>query len=389
MNVIQLLLGALTPGLVQKLASLLGESPDATQKGIGAAIPVVLGSLIGKGSTEAGAGQLIEMINQSKVTGGVLENLGDLFGGGEQTQTASTMGGSILKSLLGDKLGPLAGLIGGASGMKAGGVEKLLGLAAPLVLGGLMKGAPAGGFTPASLLGLLVSQKEHVAKAAPPGLGALLGIAGLEAPAAGAMPTPPAAVVDDKKGGGILPWLLGAAVIAAIAFFGPKMCTPEAPKVEAPTVEIPALPTLAELTLPGGVKLSVNPGSIGEQLFNFLNGSETGAKTFVFDGLTFETGSANLTAESNATVEAITQILKAFPTAKVSVDGYTDNTGGLRANQRLSEARAKTVADKIIAGGVEGARVSFKGHGPEKPIADNATAEGQEKNRRVELTAMK
>jgi outer membrane protein OmpA-like peptidoglycan-associated protein len=133
----------------------------------------------------------------------------------------------------------------------------------------------------------------------------------------------------------------------------------------------------------------VTPGSVGEQLFNFLSGGETGAKTFVFDGLTFETGSANLTAESNATVEAVMQILKAFPAVSVSIDGYTDNTGGAGANRRLSEARAKTVADKLIAGGVEAKRVAFKGHGADAPIADNATPEGQEKSRRVEITAKK
>jgi hypothetical protein len=218
MNVIQLVLSAVTPGLVDKLAGMLVESPEAAKKGIGAAIPAILGSMIGKGSTEQGAGQLIDMITQNKISGGLLDNLGEMFGGGEKSEAASTMGGGIVRSLLGDKLGPLAGMIGGLSGMKGGGVEKLLALAAPLVLGGLMKGAPAGGFTPASLLGLLASQKEHVANAAPPGLGALLGVAGIEPPkAAATTPIAPAPAAVEKKGGGLLPGLLIAAAAAGIS----------------------------------------------------------------------------------------------------------------------------------------------------------------------------
>jgi outer membrane protein OmpA-like peptidoglycan-associated protein len=78
--------------------------------------------------------------------------------------------------------------------------------------------------------------------------------------------------------------------------------------------------------------------------------------------------------------------LKEFPTAKISVDGYTDNQGGAGANKRLSESRAKTVADKMAAGGVAADRIVTAGHGPEKPVADNATPEGREKNRRIEVT---
>ena len=131
------------------------------------------------------------------------------------------------------------------------------------------------------------------------------------------------------------------------------------------------------------------PGSIGEQLFNFLNGADTGSKTFVFDRLSFDTGKATLKPESEPTLAAISQILKAFPHVQVSVDGYTDNQGGGAANRRISESRARTVADALVAAQIERRRIAAHGHGATNPIADNGAEDGRAKNRRTELTATK
>jgi OmpA-OmpF porin, OOP family len=392
-NILDLLMKAAGPAILGQLGGLLGENQETTQKGLGAVLPAILGGLIGKAGNAQGADAVIGMMKNNKIDGGMLDNLGGLLGGGDKTDGLMKMGAALAPMILGDKLGPIGALVGQFAGMKGGGVEKLIGLAAPLVLGGLAKQAPAGGFTPQGLLGLLDSQKEHVAKMAPPGLGALLGLA---APAAAAAPMsppppPPAAAPAPAAapysvataGGSKLPMILAAIGLVAIVF-SLATCNREKPApVETPAITAPAA---GELSLPGGVKLIVPPGSIGEQLFKFLSGGEAAPKTFVFDNLTFDTGSATLSGPSATTVDAIVQILKAFPTVKVSVDGYTDNQGGAAANKRLSQARAKTVADTMIAGGIAADRIVTAGHGPEKPIGDNATPEGQEKNRRIELT---
>jgi outer membrane protein OmpA-like peptidoglycan-associated protein len=260
-----------------------------------------------------------------------------------------------------------------------------------LVLGAVAKHLP-GGLDPTKLIGLLDGQKEHVAKALPPGLGALMGFA---APTmAAAAPTPPATprvvppappAQEEKKGGGVLPWILGAAALGAIALIGPRTCA----QTDNAAVVEQVKDLAGKLSLPGGVELQVPPGSIGEQLFRFLSGNETAPKNFVFDNLTFQTGSANLTPESKATVDAITAILKAYPNVNATIEGYTDSQGSAAKNKQLSEQRAKTVADAMIAAGVDGARLVTAGHGADKPIADNATPEGREKNRRIELTVTK
>jgi len=65
--------------------------------------------------------------------------------------------------------------------------------------------------------------------------------------------------------------------------------------------------------------------------------------------------------------------------------GYTDNVGTDAYNQRLSERRVNSVRDYVVGKGVDGGRVTGQGFGESKPIADNKTAEGRAKNRRVEI----
>ncbi|MBT3962820.1 MAG: OmpA family protein, partial [Flavobacteriales bacterium] len=67
------------------------------------------------------------------------------------------------------------------------------------------------------------------------------------------------------------------------------------------------------------------------------------------------------------------------------ISGHTDNTGVSSTNLILSQNRAKSVQDYLISKGVDKARLTFKGFGETKPIADNATDEGKRKNRRVEF----
>lgn len=143
------------------------------------------------------------------------------------------------------------------------------------------------------------------------------------------------------------------------------------------------------LTLPGGGSLNVPAGSIGEQLFKFLQSTDPVPRSFVFDNLFFDTGSASLTTQSAATVQAISEILKAFPNAQGTIDGYTDNQGRAASNLTLSKNRAKTVYDNLVGLGVAGTRLTHDGFGDAKPIGDNATDDGRAKNRRIELTVTK
>jgi OmpA-OmpF porin, OOP family len=99
----------------------------------------------------------------------------------------------------------------------------------------------------------------------------------------------------------------------------------------------------------------------------------------------FATGSAKLLAKSYKSLKDVAQILKDNPSYKINVDGYTDITGSAEKNQVLSENRANSVKQYLITNGVDESRITATGHGINDPIADNKTAAGRAKNRRVEM----
>lgn len=101
--------------------------------------------------------------------------------------------------------------------------------------------------------------------------------------------------------------------------------------------------------------------------------------------INFDTNKADLKADGQATVREIVAMLKSAPQMKVSIEGHTDNVGAAAANKTLSEARAKSVMNAVVAGGIAAGRLAAVGYGAEKPIADNRSEEGRAKNRRVEL----
>jgi OOP family OmpA-OmpF porin len=99
----------------------------------------------------------------------------------------------------------------------------------------------------------------------------------------------------------------------------------------------------------------------------------------------FETASSRLRAESRLELEQLVQMLKEHPTMKVELGGHTDSEGSEATNQRLSLARATAVRTYLTTKGIAVDRVTSVGYGESKPVGDNATPEGRQLNRRVEL----
>jgi outer membrane protein OmpA-like peptidoglycan-associated protein len=103
----------------------------------------------------------------------------------------------------------------------------------------------------------------------------------------------------------------------------------------------------------------------------------------------FDVGKATLTTDLKTNLAKIAGILTIYKDGNVQVEGHTDNVGGEEYNQKLSEKRASNVMDFLTTpGGIAAARLSSVGYGFTKPIADNATKEGRQKNRRVDLVIM-
>ena len=100
----------------------------------------------------------------------------------------------------------------------------------------------------------------------------------------------------------------------------------------------------------------------------------------------FATASSKLLAKSNASLNTVVTILNENPTYKVQIDGHTDDQGKDEYNQTLSDNRAASVKAYLISKGIAESRLNSTGYGETKPVADNKTAAGRAKNRRVEMT---
>jgi outer membrane protein OmpA-like peptidoglycan-associated protein len=99
----------------------------------------------------------------------------------------------------------------------------------------------------------------------------------------------------------------------------------------------------------------------------------------------FDTGKDEIKPESKPVVAQMVDMLKASPTLKVEVQGHTDNVGTEKDNLALSDRRAKSVMAALVAGGIDAARLTAKGYGQSRPVADNGSEGGRALNRRVEL----
>jgi outer membrane protein OmpA-like peptidoglycan-associated protein len=110
-----------------------------------------------------------------------------------------------------------------------------------------------------------------------------------------------------------------------------------------------------------------------------------GTKIAEIPGPNFDFDKATLTPAGKAKVADAARILKDNPTIHVEIGGHTDSIGSDAYNQRLSERRARAVADELIRDGISASRLTVRGYGERKPVADNKTEEGRARNRRVEI----
>jgi outer membrane protein OmpA-like peptidoglycan-associated protein len=136
-------------------------------------------------------------------------------------------------------------------------------------------------------------------------------------------------------------------------------------------------------------KIKFAAGSAGSQMMDFIDGGFKGDGKVTFKNLTFATGSAAISGATVAEVDNLAAILKAYPDVKLSIDGYTDNTGNADANVTLSKARADAVKAQLVKQGIDGGRIVTSGKGSASPVASNDTAEGRAQNRRIEASVMK
>jgi len=438
-NIIGLLQNQLNDNLLTKISGLLGENKSGVTAAVGSALPAILLGLMQKGSEPNGAASLTKMLQEGKHDGGILDNLGNLLGGGAASKDFISSGKNVFGSLFGDKAGAIADLIASASGISKNAGSSLLGILAPIVMGFLGKILKTqGGLNPAGLTNLLLGQKDYIKSALPSGLTQLMGVTNLDSLGRQTVQAAQAAAAPAKK---IWPWI--ALIVAAlVVFFGWRSCSmqDEARKAaetakqatiaaqsaadkaakEAAIAAKSAADKAAEIAkqaasavqdtagkvadqtrdawaalgkffskkLPSGVELNIPEFGVENKLVAFIEDAQRPVddKTwFSFDRLTFETGQATLKPESQEQLNNIAEILKAYPNVTIKLGGYTDSTGDPQANLSLSQQRADAVMADLVKLGVDAGRMKAEGYGQEHPVADNSSEEGRARNRRIDI----
>jgi len=113
-----------------------------------------------------------------------------------------------------------------------------------------------------------------------------------------------------------------------------------------------------------------------------------GIKITFDSGLMFDVNKYDLRDMSRENLAKLATILNKYPDTNILVEGHTDSTGTREINMPLSENRAKAVASHLATLNVQSARFTVHGYGPDQPIGDNATVDGRQQNRRVDLAIM-
>lgn len=192
------------------------------------------------------------------------------------------------------------------------------------------------------------------------------------------------------RGNYYLPWLVGLIGLILLLILFRSCAAADDPGTTATTTSTTTTVATAplaveEVTLPGGRKLSLERSGLNYELQRYLASAEPTPRTFTFDKLNFDTGSAAIRDADRPNVDALAQILSAYPKARVGIVGYTDTRGSAPGNAQLGAERAQSVATALTAKGVGKDRITAGSGGEANPADTNATAQGQFENRRTEL----
>src|SRR5262245_4962778 len=316
----------LTPELLSKASTALGESQGNVSRGLGAAFPAILAALLAKSSDAGVMRQIIDLLTDRGVDLSTARNPGELVGtsggtGGLARSPLIDLGSRFLSTILGPQTGAAASAVASSAGLQPASGSTLLGMAAPLVMSVLGDRVRRDGLNATGLASLLSSERSSIMKEAPAGLTSLLGLG--SAPLAGLQDTYRGSVRDSGRswaswvGPAVLAGLLAIAGLWLLRGRSAEQLA-QGPAGQTASRSVTDLPdvVLFKRTLPSNYQLSAPANGIEKQVVLFV---EDPAKPvdqttwFNFDRLLFETGSAKLKPESTEQLRNVAEIMKSYP----------------------------------------------------------------------------
>ena len=234
-----------------------------------------------------------------------------------------------------------------------------------------------------SALGLALAGAAGVAEAGVAGAG----VAGAGAASKPSNPLPP--IRNPAVGGAeprrnyMLPWVLGGLALLALIL---ALATCEGNDDGRATRTSDS--DVSGVVTPRVAGAPLVPGTLAHDLDRFMGSKDGLPRTFTFDALSFDSGTANLRGEDDDDLNDIARVLAAYPGARAAIVGYADARGDSRFNRDLGANRARAVVAALGSRGVPVDRLDARTGGETGPIATNATRGGRFENRRTELVIL-
>jgi len=382
---------------ISTMASFLGETPAKTIGALKYAIPAIVGGLYQRTQTTQGASEVLGLLQRGGFDG-TASPTSLLKGTGVQDLVKT--GGPLVSALFGPGQSGLTDSISSTSGLSKASSVSLLAVAGSYIANLVSRATSTGGLTANSLTNLLGAQAPYIASVAPAGLTQQLGLSGLSdstrvgepARAYGREVEPARAYPVAVEASGGLSWLKWVLLLLLVPLLLWALTSGRSSSGVGETAGSGNAGPARSLALITGTvcghTINYAKSGVEAKLIDFVNDKSRpidDTTWFTFDRLEFETASANLGPVSNAQVQNIAAIMKCYPNLQLKVGGYTDNVGDPAANLQLSQQRAGTTAQAIVANGVSASRLSAEGYGEQYPVGSNDTEQGRQRNRRIDL----
>lgn len=361
-NLLDSLTGLMTPDVLAKAASFLGESEPAVSKGMTGAFAVLLNSLAGRSSDDTLMSSVFKLITNPANDSSLLGNVASMFAPGFASSPLGSLGGQFLNQMFGNNTANLGNALANYSGVRGPIGGSLLNLAAPLLLSMLSKAVRSGNLNLSSLIGMLTGQKSKYAAALPGPLSNLSSY--FAAPVREVRETaytPPPPPPEPKSS--IWRWLLPL-LLALVALWLLSRCMGGDKIVEAPVVEAPAVESAPVESAPVVEAAPEVAPVVDLPRANYY----------------FEVDQSALPVAREGSLESVVAYLQANPSAVAIVSGYHDPTGDAAHNEELAKNRAQTVKDALLAAGITESQVEMV-----KPVVTTGGGDLAEA-RRVEVT---
>jgi outer membrane protein OmpA-like peptidoglycan-associated protein len=357
------------------VASTIGETPARTESALGSVLPALIGGLASKTATTGQATALLDIMRRNDLDTGTFADAASAFKAPGGITGLATMGRSFMESLFGGRSGAIADWVSSRSGISRSSSSSLMSLALPIVLGMIARRLKSTGWSASNLMSMLDEQRSSLPDM--PGFAAALNPdIRAEAYERDRVYATPAVHEPKSRMSSAWLWVLPLLFLIPLFYLMTRSDKPrrvvQTTQVEVPRARIPD-PGRPELAKPEPAKPVGTSGVI-------LRG-------FGPYKIEFQHGSPGITSAEMNELREVAALLKANTWAHASISGYTDNTGDADANLKLSEARARATMEELASLGVDRSRMSARGYGEEHPVADNATADGRQQNRRVEIHA--